>query len=140
MGSRTRLAAVAALLALAAAACANGDASENQVRDAMLNAGIDSDSANCVANQLRPDDGGMLTQEELNNLSDASDIGELSGERLERDPDQDMAVYVREVLDDCVGPSDATVGDTGDEPDSDADTTDDSDTDTDETDSESDGS
>jgi hypothetical protein len=101
MGSRTRLVAIAVLLAATAAACANGDASRNQARDAMLDAGLDDDQANCVGNALAPDGETGLTQDELNELSKADDISELSGIALERS-DLDMAEFARTALEGCV--------------------------------------
>lgn len=115
MGSKKRLAAAAALLVVIVAACSNGDASRGQVKDTMVNAGIDEDQANCVANQLDPE-AGVLTQEELNDIAKESDIGELSGRALANDSDEDMADFVRSVLDDCVG---GESSDAADEPEAD---------------------
>lgn len=115
MGSRKRLATALAALALTAAACANTDASGNQATEALENAGVERDPAVCAGNELD----NMLTQDEINQLADASDITDLRGEPVEAS-DDDLATVARDVLADCFG-NDGSSSDTDEESGSDED-------------------
>lgn len=114
MGS-SKLLAIAALAAVAAAACANGDATTNQVKDAMRNAGANDDQAECIGNKMTiPED---LTQDQLNDVAKAKDLSELAGEEI-AGSDEDLQQVLRGVLAECLGEEnpDTTESQEGDEP------------------------
>jgi hypothetical protein len=82
MSPTTRFAGIAALVVLGATACTDDGASRNQVVEAMENAGLPSPEANCVGNTLDL----FTEQEELDEISDTSDLDTLSGvPRMARD-------------------------------------------------------
>jgi hypothetical protein len=74
MTRRSRLAALAAVVALAAAACSNNDANEGDVVSAMEDAGLDTEQAECVGARMQDDFGD--NQELFNDVAGASDIDE----------------------------------------------------------------
>lgn len=102
---RPRIAALAAVAALAVAGCANNDAKESDVVDAMLDAGLSQDEADCIGNGI--DDAFGNDQDLYNDVAAASDpeeLAELPG---------DAGEQVNTVLDDCLGGSAAGSADDG---------------------------
>lgn len=110
MSSR-KLLAIAALAVVGAAACVNGDASTGQVKDAMRNAGANDEQAECIGNRLEG-----LSQEQLNDVSNAEDLSELAGVDV-AGSDQDLREFLRGVLARCMGEeSPDTTSQEGEEP------------------------
>lgn len=76
-GSRRFLAASVVAAALAAA-CAGQDASRDDVVEAMEDAGLDTEQADCIGDGLDDE----LNDDQLNDVSEASDLDDL-GEQLQ---------------------------------------------------------
>jgi hypothetical protein len=91
MTRRSRIAALVAVAALAAAGCTNNDASEGDVVSAMEDAGLTTDQAECVGARMQDEFGG--DQDLFNDVAGASDIDELPG---------DTEPTIRTILDDCL--------------------------------------
>lgn len=91
MTRRSRIAALVAVVALAAAGCSNNDAKESDVVNAMQDAGLSTEQAECVGARMQDefgDDQGLY-----NDVAGASNIDEL--------PD-DTEPEIRAILDDCL--------------------------------------
>jgi hypothetical protein len=67
MFRRRRFAALAAIAALSLAACANGDAKRSEVVDAMTDAGLSEEQAECVGDRFEAE----FDQEQMNELGGA---------------------------------------------------------------------
>jgi hypothetical protein len=91
MTRRSRLAALAAVVALAAAACSNNDANEGDVVSAMEDAGLDTEQAECVGARMQDDFGD--NQELFNDVAGASDIDDFPN---------DTEPTIRTILDECL--------------------------------------
>jgi hypothetical protein len=92
MTRRSRIAALVAVVALAAAAgCSNNDANEGDVVSAMEDAGLTTDQAECVGTRMQDEFGN--NQELFNDVAGASDIDELP---------EDTEPTIRTILDDCL--------------------------------------
>lgn len=92
MTRRSRIAALVAVVALAAAAgCSNNDANEGDVVSAMEDAGLTTDQAECVGTRMQDEFGN--NQELFNDVAGASDIDELP---------EDTDPTIRTILDDCL--------------------------------------
>lgn len=102
MTRRSRIAALAAVVALAVTGCANNDAKESDVVDAMLDAGLSQDQADCVGNGL--DDAFGNDQDLYNDVASAADADELA------DLPEDAAAQVDAVLTECLGDGEGAAG------------------------------
>ena len=91
MTRRSRIAALVAVVALAAAGCSNNDAKESDVVSAMQDAGLSTEQAECVGARMQDQFGD--DQDLYNDVAGASDIDEL--------PD-DTEPEIRAILDDCL--------------------------------------
>jgi hypothetical protein len=92
MTRRSRIAALVAVVALAAAAgCSNNDANEGDVVSAMEDAGLTTDQAECVGARMQDEFGN--NQDLFNDVAGASDIDELP---------EDTEPTIRTILDDCL--------------------------------------
>jgi hypothetical protein len=92
MTRRSRIAALIAVVALAAAAgCSNNDANEGDVVSAMEDAGLTTDQAECVGARMQDEFGN--NQDLFNDVAGASDIDELP---------EDTEPTIRTILDDCL--------------------------------------
>jgi hypothetical protein len=97
---RHRVLALAVLAGLTLSACASNDAKRSDVVDAMTDAGLDQEQADCVGDAFEEEFGN--DQDLFNDVAGASEPEDLPG---------DTEQTVKSVLDDCVGDSDA--GDEG---------------------------
>jgi hypothetical protein len=100
MTRRSRIAALVAVVALAAAGCSNNDAKESDVVAAMEDAGLSTDQAECVGARMQDEFGD--NQDLYNDVASASDIDELP---------EDTEPEIRAILDDCLaggGSADST--------------------------------
>jgi hypothetical protein len=116
---RPRIAALAAaaVVALAVTGCANNDAKESDVVDAMLDAGLSQDEAECIGTRI--DDAFGDNQDLYNDVASAAD-----GDELAELPD-DAGQQVDGILADCLGSgSGEGAGDTTDTTEADSETTD----------------
>jgi hypothetical protein len=102
MTRRSRIAALAAVVALAVTGCANNDAKESDVVDAMLDAGLTQDQADCVGNGI--DDAFGNDQDLYNDVASAADADELA------DLPDDAATQVDAVLAECLGDGEGAAG------------------------------
>lgn len=84
------VAATSLLAVLALGACGEKDATEDNVRDVLENAGATDTEINCAAPKIADD----LTQDELNDLAKASDI---------KDIPEKVDDKVTPILDECLG-------------------------------------
>jgi hypothetical protein len=100
MTRRTRFAALVALAALTAAACTNNDAKRSDIVDAMSDAGLSDEQANCVGDGFEEAFGD--DQDLFNDVAAASDTDEFP----EGTEDQ-----IDQILDECVNGGDGD-GDT----------------------------
>jgi hypothetical protein len=91
MTRRQRIAALAAIAALTVAACTNNDAKRSDVVDAMTDAGLSDDQAECVGDGI--DEAFGNNQDVYNDLAAASDPEEFP---------EGTEETVRSVLDACV--------------------------------------
>jgi hypothetical protein len=91
MTRRSRIAALVAVVALAAAGCSNNDANEGDVVSAMQDAGLSNEQAECVGARMQDEFGG--DQDLFNDVAGASDIDELP---------EDTEPQIRAILDDCL--------------------------------------
>jgi|SRR5215207_10165000 len=103
MAPSRRLAAIAAVTALALTACASNDAKHSDVVSAMEDTGLTEDQAECVADHFaggEDADGNRIkaefSQEELNDLGSADKFKDFSAET--RDP-------VTSIIDECTDQS-----------------------------------
>jgi hypothetical protein len=106
--ARTRRFLAVPAIALLAAGCPSQDADRADVVEALEEAGASSEQANCVGDGLTDEDSDtLLSQKQLNELADASDINDPD------DLDPEIAETVMEVLDGCFdgGSSDEDTGD-----------------------------
>jgi hypothetical protein len=92
MTRRSRFAALVAVAALAVAGCANNDAKESDIVNAMEDAGLEPDQAQCVADGIYDEYG--TDQGMLNDIAAAEEPSEF--------PDG-VEEQVDRVLDDCLG-------------------------------------
>ena len=99
---RLRLAALAALAALAFTACTDNDAKKSDVVNAMLDAGLDADQAECVGDGI--DQEFSDDQDLYNDVAAATDSGEFPG---------DTEQIVDDILADCLGEPPDDGGDGG---------------------------
>jgi hypothetical protein len=97
---RHRVVALALIAGLTLSACASNDAKRSDVVDAMTDAGLDPDQAECVGDGFEDEFGN--DQDLFNEVAAASEPEDLPG---------DTEQTVKSVLDDCVGGSSA--GDEG---------------------------
>jgi hypothetical protein len=104
MTHRSRIAALVAVVALAAAGCSNNDAKESDVVSAMEDAGLTTDQADCVGARMQDEFGD--DQDLYNDVAGASDIEDL--------PD-DTEPQIRAILDDCLAGETTTTEAGGDE-------------------------
>ena len=93
---RHRVVALAVIAGLTLSACASNDAKRSDVVDAMTDAGLDQDQAECVGDGFEDEFGN--DQDLFNEVASASDVEDLPG---------DTEQTVKSVLDDCVGSSSA---------------------------------
>jgi hypothetical protein len=106
MTRRLRPVALAAAALLVFAACANNDAKRSDVVNAMLDAGLDQEQADCIGDGI--DDAFSDDQDLYNevaavvNTEDFADLPENAGDQ------------VNAVLDECIGGGSGTDGDGGD--------------------------
>lgn len=91
---RHRVVALAVIAGLTLSACASNDAKRSDVVDAMVDAGLDQDQADCVGDAFEDEFGNE--QDLFNDVASASNVDDLPG---------DTEQTVRSVLDDCVGSS-----------------------------------
>lgn len=107
MTRRLQLAALAAALVLGLAACASNDAKRGDVVDAMTDAGLDEDQANCIADGI--DDEYGDDQDTYNEIAAADEPDDLP---------EGAEETITSILDDCLGGGgtggDAEGGDTDD--------------------------
>ena len=89
---RHRVVALAVIAGLTLSACASNDAKRSDVVDAMTDAGLDQEQADCVGDGFEDEFGN--DQDLFNDVASASDPEDLPG---------DTEQTVRSVLDDCVG-------------------------------------
>jgi hypothetical protein len=102
MTRRSRIAALVAVVALAAAGCSNNDAKESDIVAAMEDAGLSTEQAKCVGARMQDEFGD--NQDLYNDVAGASDIDELP---------EDTEPEIRAILDDCLaGESSAGTTDT----------------------------
>jgi hypothetical protein len=106
MAPTRRFATIVALAAFAVSACSNNDAKQSDVVDAMTDAGLTAEQADCVGEQFDE----AFSQDELNDLAGATSEADI--------PDADRE-EVDAILQDCVGSGSA--GDTDDTSDTTAD-------------------
>lgn len=104
MTRRSRIAALAAVVALAGAGCANNDAKESDVVGAMEDANLSDEQAECIGARMQDEFGD--DQDLYNDVASASDVDELPGpgdEGVDEDkyPDGTEPV-VRAILDECL--------------------------------------
>ncbi|HEX5367299.1 MAG TPA: hypothetical protein VFW63_11645 [Acidimicrobiales bacterium] len=92
MTRRSRLAALVAVAALAAAGCANNDAKEKDVVNAMRDAGLDADQAKCVGDGVWDEFGD--DQDTVNDIAAADDTDDFP---------EDTEDEIRRILDRCLG-------------------------------------
>ena len=92
MTRRLRFAALAAVAALAFSACSNNDAKESDVVDAMTDAGLDDEQAECVGQGI--DDAFGDDQDLYNDVAAAVDTDEFPEVTQET---------IEGILDDCLG-------------------------------------
>jgi hypothetical protein len=114
MTRRSRIAALAAVLALAGAGCANNDAKESDVVGAMEDADLSDEQAECIGARMQDEFGD--DQDLYNDVASASDVDELPGpgdEGVDEDkyPDGTEPV-VRAILDECLAGESPESGDT----------------------------
>jgi hypothetical protein len=104
MAPSRRLAALAAITALALTACASNDAKASDVVSAMEDTGLTEEQADCIGDGIF-DEG--FTQEQLNDLGSADNVDDFPAET--RDP-------VTSIVDECTGSSEGSeAGDEGGE-------------------------
>jgi hypothetical protein len=108
MTRRLQLAALAAALVLGLAACASNDAKRGDVVDAMTDAGLDEDQANCIADGI--DDEYGDDQDTYNEIAAADEPDDLP---------EGAEETITSILDDCLGGG----GTSGDAEDGDGSTT-----------------
>lgn len=114
MTRRSRLAALAAVAALAFSACANNDAKKSDVVNAMTDAGLDDTQAECIGSGV--EDAFGDDQDLFNDVAGADDLTELPEETQSQ---------ISDILDECLGGGSGAGDDDGATTDStDADTTD----------------
>lgn len=119
MTRRSRLAALAAVAALAFSACANNDAKKSDVVNAMTDAGLDDTQAECIGTGV--EDAFGDDQDLFNDIAGADDLTELPEETQSQ---------ISDILDECLGGGSGAgddggdEGDTSDSTEADADTTD----------------
>ena len=77
MTRRSRIAALVALVALAAAGCANNDAKESDVVGAMEDAGLTTEQSECIGERMQDEFGD--DQDLYNEVAGATDIDDLPG-------------------------------------------------------------
>lgn len=105
MTRRLRFAALAAVAALAFSACANNDAKESDVVNAMEDAGLDTDQAECVGERMQDEFGD--DQDLYNDVAAAADTDDFpSGD--EDDYPEGTAPVIRQILADCIEGEGAT--------------------------------
>ena len=88
---RHRVVALAVIAGLSLSACASNDAKRSDVVDAMTDAGLGQDEADCVGDGFEEEFGD--DQDLFNDVAAASDTGDFPG---------DSEDTVRSILDDCV--------------------------------------
>ena len=91
---RHRVVALAVIAGLTLSACASNDAKRSDVVDAMTDAGLDQDQADCVGDGFEDEFGN--DQDLFNEVASASNPEDLPG---------DTGQTVTSILDDCVGGS-----------------------------------
>ncbi len=92
MAPSRRLAALAAITALALTACARNDAKASDVVSAMEDTGLTEEQADCIGDAFDQE----FTQDELNDLGSADNVDDFPAET--RDP-------VTSIVDECTGQS-----------------------------------
>jgi hypothetical protein len=116
MTRRLRFAALAAVVALAVSACANNDAKESDVVNAMEDAGLDADQAECVGAGMADEFGD--DQDLFNDIASAVDTDEFP-EGDEADYPDGTRPVIEDILAECIEgeapASDADAGDEGDD-------------------------
>jgi hypothetical protein len=115
MTRRLRFAALAAVVALAVSACANNDAKESDVVNAMEDAGLDADQAECVGAGMADEFGD--DQDLFNEIASAVDTDEFP-EGDEADYPDGTRPVIEDILAECIeGATPAADADSGDEAD-----------------------
>jgi hypothetical protein len=99
MTRRLRFAALAAVAALAFSGCANNDAKKSDVVNAMLDAGLEPEQAECVGDGI--DEEFRNDQELYNEVAAAADTDEFP---------EGTEDVVNDILTDCLGEGDASGG------------------------------
>jgi hypothetical protein len=115
MTRRLRFAALAAVVALALGACANNDAKESDVVNAMEDAGLETEQAECIGSAMQDefgDDQGLF-----NDIADAVDTDDFPQGDSADYPDG-TAPVIEAILADCVEGESPSAGE-GDEADTD---------------------
>lgn len=108
MTRRLRFAALAAFAALAFSACANNDAKESDVVNAMEDAGLDADQAECVGERMQDEFGD--DQDLFNEIASAADTDDFpSGDQVDEDDyPEGTGPVIRQILSECVEGEDTT--------------------------------
>jgi len=91
MTRRSRIAALVAVVALAAAGCSNNDAKESDVVGAMEDAGLTTEQSRCIGERMQDEFGD--DQDLYNEVASADNVDDL--------PD-DTEPAIRTILDDCL--------------------------------------
>lgn len=89
MSRRRRLVALAAPVALLLGACATNDASRGDVVDAMTDAGVDPDPAECIGDRFEDE----FNQDQLN---------EIGAAETPEDYPEDLRDEIDQILEDCI--------------------------------------
>jgi hypothetical protein len=108
MTRRLRFAALAALVALAFSACANNDAKESDVVNAMEDAGLDTDQAECVGELMQEEFGD--DQDLYNDVAAAADTDDFpSGDDVDEDDyPEGTGPVISQILSECIEGEGAT--------------------------------
>ena len=97
MTRRSRIAALVAVAALALAGCSSNDAKKSDITNAMTDAGLDNDQAQCVADGIWDEYG-----------DDQDTINEIAGAADPSDFPKGTEQTIDQVLNDCLGNSTST--------------------------------
>ncbi len=112
MTRRSRIAALVAVVALAAAGCSNNDAKESDVVGAMEDAGLTTEQSECIGARMQDEFGD--DQDLYNEIASATDIEDLPAGDTSAYPDGTEPV-IQAILDECLsGSGDSTESDSSD--------------------------